>query len=329
MQGLVIQSTGSSYKVKDEKGKLHICKIKGKFRLQDLKLTNPIAVGDKVNFELGANKNDTPVIDKIFSRKNFICRQSFHKKGHNQIIASNLDLAALISIPFVKDSNLLYIDKFLVTAEFFQITPLIVFNKIDLLNEKEKIKLKNVIDNYNKIGYKTISISALKEEDIDQLKELINNKIVLFTGNSGVGKSTIINKLIPSASQKIGDLSIWNKGKHTTSSSIMFQLGNDTFLIDTPGVQSIYPKQSTITEQIDTSDPYWKKFQIDTRLLIGIDKDKLYYYFPEMMKLPKCKYYNCTHVHEPSCEILKALDKSKISQSRYNNYKKLIDEFDK
>lgn len=329
MQGIVIESTGSVYKVRDLSGGLHDCKIKGKLKLQDLKLTSPIAVGDKVDFERGTTENETPLIGKILPRKNFICRQSINKSRYNQIIASNLDLATLITTSLKKNSNLLYIDKFLVTTEFFHVKPSIVFNKIDLLNKKAKEDLNNIMNDYNKIGYTTISISALNGGGVDPLKTIVDGKTVLFTGNSGVGKSTIVNQLVPNAFQKTGGLSLLNKGKHTTSSTKMFELENNTFLIDTPGVQSLYPKKSYIDEQIDTSDPYWEKYQIDTRLLMGIEKNQLRYYFPELMNLPECKYYNCTHVHEPNCEILNALEENKISQSRYMNYKKMMLDFDK
>lgn len=304
MQGIVIESTGALYKVKAKDKKIYTCKIRGKFRLQNLKLTNPIAVGDNVEIKISEKKTETPIIIEILPRKNFISRKSPYKVRYNQIIASNLDQAILVSLPFFEESNLLYIDKFLVTIEFFKIKPLILFNKIDILNKNQKNILLDMIQKYKKIGYNALEISAITSKNLNNFKKILKNKISLLTGNSGVGKSTIINKLIPNISLKTKEVSLkTQKGKHTTTNSIMLPLDDkddNSFIIDSPGIQSLFPSD--------------------------IEKNNVYHYFPEIKALSKCKFYNCIHIHEPGCKVLEAKKKGLIENFRYQNYKKIVEE---
>ncbi len=300
MQGIIIETTGSFYKVKTKNKNIYTCIIRGKIRLQNLKLTNPIAIGDIVEFEI-KEKTKISVITNILPRKNYISRKSPYKTRYNQILAANLDLAILVTLPSFSESELLFIDKFLITTEFFNIKPLILFNKIDLLNKINLNNLSIMKKKYKKIGYNSLDISAKKEIRFEKLKTVLKGKISLLTGNSGIGKSTIINKLIPNTYLKTNEISTkTNKGKHTTTNSIMLSIDNNSFIIDTPGIRSLYPSE--------------------------IEKKNIYHYFPEIKSLANCKFYNCIHIHEPGCKVIEAKEKGFIEEFRYNNYKKIVQE---
>ncbi len=302
MKGLIIKSTGSWYIAKDKKNNIFNCRLKGKFRLDNLKLSNPVVTGDIVEFVKDKFQTNSYLINKIIKRNNYLIRKSSKKKFYGHIIASNIDQALLISTiknPFVKSG---FIDRFLLSCNAYEIPGIIIYNKNDILNELEKKKLNEVINNYKKIGFYSTSISAKFGNGIKDLKSLLKNKISLFMGNSGVGKSTLINKLCNKVNQKVSIISNkTKKGKHRTTFSEMFEINNKTKIIDSPGI---------------------KAFD-----LFNINRDEIKDYFPEFIRIKKnCKYYNCMHLKEPNCEIKNELDKS-IWKRRYKSYLSIIEDY--
>jgi ribosome biogenesis GTPase len=297
-QGLVIKSTGSSYLVRTENGTIINCKLRGKFRIQGIKATNPIAVGDIVLFT--RNQQDEGFITDIQDRKNFIYRKSVNLSKISHIIAANIDSAFLIISMVNPRTPLGFIDRFLVAAESFRINTILVFNKIDLYDSGLKQAQNQLQKIYTDIGYECISTSAVTGEGIDKLKSEMKNKVSLFSGQSGVGKSSIINRIEPDLQLKISTISDYNnKGKHTTTFAEMFELSFGGFIIDTPGI---------------------KEFG-----LIHYEKEEISHYFPEMLELlPQCKFNNCTHTHEPGCAVKQALEEGKIADSRYQNYLAIV-----
>ncbi|MCV9387723.1 ribosome small subunit-dependent GTPase A [Reichenbachiella ulvae] len=300
MQGIVSKSMGLWYQVETADGQMHNCRLKGKFKLQDKKISNPVAVGDRV--ELIEDKGDSSamIIADILPRDNYIIRVSPKKKGHSHIIASNLDQAIVVATVGTPRTSLGFIDRFLVTAEAFRIPAVILCNKIDLLSADELESLKAKMTEYEALGYRVLYISALEEKDVLSLKSELANKTSLLTGHSGVGKSTIINQLIPDAEQKTSEISDFaNKGVHTTTFAERFKLNTDSYIIDTPGIKELG--------------------------LAEIEKDELSHYFPELRELlGQCKFSNCTHTHEPGCAIEEAYQEGKISQSRYDSYLSML-----
>lgn len=301
MDGLVIKSTGSWHTVLDNSGKHVNCKIKGQFRMKGLKTTNPIAIGDKVNFILQENEN-IGVIDKIYERTNYIIRKATKLSKESHIIASNLDQAIVIATLAKPKTSTGFIDRFLVTAEAYHIPAVIIFNKIDLYDDILWQKHKEVKKLYEEIGYPCFEISVLEKINIDQIKNLLKDKISLFSGHSGVGKSALINELESTINIKTGEISDYHeKGKHTTTFAEMHELSNGGLLIDTPGI---------------------KEFG-----LINFKASEVAERFPEMRKyMLNCKFNNCTHVHEPECAVLRAFEDGKISYSRYKNYLNIIND---
>lgn len=301
MDGLVIKSTGSWHTVLDNSGKHVNCKIKGQFRMKGLKTTNPIAIGDKVNFILQENEN-IGVIDKIYERTNYIIRKATKLSKESHIIASNLDQAIVIATLAKPKTSTGFIDRFLVTAEAYHIPAVIIFNKIDLYDDILWQKHKEVKKLYEEIGYPCFEISVLEKINIDQIKNLLKDKISLFSGHSGVGKSALINELESTINIKTGEISDYHeKGKHTTTFTEMHELSNGGLLIDTPGI---------------------KEFG-----LINFKASEVAERFPEMRKyMLNCKFNNCTHVHEPECAVLRAFEDGKISYSRYKNYLNIIND---
>ncbi|MDT8309782.1 MAG: ribosome small subunit-dependent GTPase A [Bacteroidales bacterium] len=300
MKGRVIKSTGSWYEVMIDKHTIVHCRLRGKLRTKGLKATNPIAVGDFVDIELATGEDQTGVITSIYERKNYIIRRSVNLSKISHILAANIDNAVIIaSIAFPRTSTG-FIDRMLVTAEAYEIPVIIIFNKIDLLNSEALKNLQALQDVYHKIGYKTLATSATKDINIDQLIALIKDNVSLFAGHSGVGKSALINRIEPHLTLKTGTLSeIHNKGKHTTTYATMHPLTIGGYIIDTPGI---------------------KEFG-----LIDFDKNELAMFFPEMLSLvTSCRYYNCTHVHEPGCAVKNAVDKGTIALSRYQNYLNML-----
>lgn len=301
MQGVVYKSTGSWYLIKDEAGVFRQARLKGKLKIDDeISSSNPIAVGDVVVFE-EEEKDGDGVIRSIDTRKNYIIRVSPHNKNQKHIVASNLDLALLITTISHPRTSLGFIDRFLLTAEAYHIPAVIVVNKIDLLKSKHEEELQKWMSIYSEAGYQIFPIVAKAPNTIHQLQNLIKGKITLFSGHSGVGKSTLINQLIPNINLKTTEISDYSgKGQHTTTFAEMFDLPTGGSIIDTPGV---------------------KEFG-----LIHIEKSELSHYFPEMrQRLNDCKFNNCLHYNEPGCAIKTAVNEGKISEERYINYLGILD----
>lgn len=295
MDGLVIKSTGSWYDVLSEQGRRVHCRVRGKLRLSGTQTTNPVAVGDGVGIEL-ENNLDTGLITSIHPRRNYLIRKSVNLSKQAQIIAANLDQAFLVVTLAYPRTSLGFIDRFLVTAEAYDIPVMLVYNKLDLYSEEGLEILEAHQEIYRRIGYSCSSISAKTGANIDQIKVLLENRTTLITGHSGVGKSTLINTLLPGSSLKTGHISDWSdKGKHTTTFAEMFSLPFGGYLIDTPGIQE------------------WG--------IIDIDKQELGHFFPEIrQQLSGCKFHNCRHIREPGCAVLKALEHGDIAESRYESY---------
>lgn len=295
MQGLVIKSTGSWYEVITDSGETINCRIKGKFRTLDIKTTNPIAVGDKVEIEREPDQ-DTGLITTLHPRKNYIIRKSVNLSKQAQIIAANLDQAFLIVTLASPRTSLGFIDRFLVTAEAYAIPAMLIFNKLDLFSTDGLEILKEYQQIYEKAGYPCYSVSATEQTNLDQIKELLKDKVTLVSGHSGVGKSTLINALLPGFQLKTGDISDWSdKGKHTTTFAEMFELPFGGYLIDTPGIRELG--------------------------VFDIEKQELGRLFPEIRGLMEdCKFHNCRHINEPGCAVLKALENDEIETSRYDSY---------
>lgn len=298
-QGVVIKSTGSWYKVKTAAGQIVDCRVKGKFRIKDIKTTNPITVGDKVWFEM---VDETGVISRIEPRKNYIIRKSTNLSRSGHIIAANIDQALLIVTISWPETPLRFIDRFLVTAEAYRIPTKIIFNKIDLYTPEEKATMLQWKTLYEKIGYPCLEVSATEGIAITKVEALLRDKVSVVNGNSGVGKSTIINAIDPNLKLKTAQISGYHhKGKHTTTFSEMFDLQTGGSIIDTPGIKSFG--------------------------LIDMQVEEIAHYFPEMFeRLEHCRFNNCTHTHEPGCAVIQALAKGEIAQSRYESYLSLLDD---
>jgi len=295
LKGTVIKSTGSWYRVKTELGEYVDCKIKGQFRIKGLRTTNPVAIGDEIEFAYQENEN-IGVISKIYDRTNYIVRKATNLSKQSHIIASNIDQAFLIVTLIEPRTSTGFMDRFLVTAEAYHIPTIIIFNKIDLYNEEVQ-KLHNEIkQTYETATYKCLEVSAETGENLDLLISQMKGKTTLLSGHSGVGKSRIINNLQPNLDLRIGEISAYHKkGTHTTTFAEMYEMDFGGFIIDTPGI---------------------KEFG-----LIDFNKEEIAERFPEMRELmPNCKYNNCTHIHEPDCAVLKALSKGNLSKTRYENY---------
>ncbi|WP_440880164.1 ribosome small subunit-dependent GTPase A [Tenacibaculum sp. C7A-26P2] len=301
MTGIVYKSTGSWYLVKSEKN-LYRCRIKGKFRIKGIKSTNPIAVGDKVEFKLEIKTDEeTGVITKIIDRKNYIIRKSVNLSKQTHIIAANIDQVFLIITINNPPTLTTFIDRFLITAEAYSINVILIFNKIDTFEIDEKAEVLYLKDIYETIGYQCIEVSAIKQTNIDLIKELMKNKVSMFAGHSGVGKTTLVNAIEPLLQLKTKEISEQHKqGQHTTTFAEMFELGFGAKIIDTPGI---------------------KGFGV-----VDMEKDELGDYFPEFFKLKEnCKFNNCIHLNEPKCAVKKALEDEKISWSRYKSYLQIIE----
>lgn len=304
MEGLVLKSTGSWYEVKADDGVLYTCRTRGKLRLKGFKTTNPLAVGDKVAFDIEDGDATQGVITEILPRTNYIIRKSIKKTGHGHIIAANIDQALLVATMVFPRTSTGFIDRFLVSAESFRIPQIIVFNKQDLLGEKDLKLQEEIIAMYNEIGIKCLKISAKDEQGVDEVIETLSGKKTLIAGHSGVGKSTLLNLLSPNITQSVQAVSDYAaKGVHTTTFAEMFDLENDTYVIDTPGI---------------------KEFG-----LIDIEEEELSDYFPEMREIQAdCKFYNCKHTHEPKCAVKLAVDEGKIDERRYLSYLSMLDDHD-
>lgn len=304
MEGRVIKSTGSWYIVQDTEGNTFSCRLRGKFKLKAFKATNPIAVGDLVEFSIEDGAEGTGIISKILKRENYIIRKAAHKTGQSHIIASNIDQAILIATLLYPKTSLGFIDRFLVSAEAFRIPAIIAFNKSDIYNEEALAIYEELAALYNEVGYQTFLMSATEEQGLEEIKQLLKDRTTLLTGHSGVGKSTLINKLIPTASQKVAAISDFaQKGTHTTTFAEIFAVNPTTFIIDTPGIKE------------------WG--------LVDIEDQELSHFFPELRALlGQCRFYNCTHTHEPGCAIIEAFNKGTVAESRYQSYLSMLDNVD-
>ena len=302
MTGTVYKSTGSWYFVKSEVGELYQCRIKGKFRIKGIKSTNPIAVGDSVEFDV-ENKGgeEIGVITLIHERTNYIVRKSVNLSKQTQIIASNIDLAFLLITINNPPTLTTFIDRFLVTAQAYSIQVILVFNKIDSYKAEEKNEILYLKDIYEAIGYTCVEVSALKNINLNIVKNLMKGKTSLFSGHSGVGKTTLLNSLEPGLNLKTKQISDQHQqGQHTTTFAEMFDLSFNARIIDTPGI---------------------KGFGV-----VAIEKEELGDYFPEFFALRSgCKFHNCIHVNEPQCAVKDALEEGKVSWSRYKSYLQILE----
>ena len=300
MNGLVIKNTGSWYQVKTDDGQFIECKIKGNFRLKGIRSTNPIAVGDRVKIEI--NKEGTAFIYEIEERRNYIIRRSSNLSKESHILAANIDQALLIVTVNYPQTNTTFIDRFLASAEAYRIPVNIVINKTDCYEEGDKEYADALCFLYKTIGYNCYQVSAKTGEGMDKIKNIIENKVTLFSGNSGVGKSTLINYLMPGLHLKTGTISASHKkGMHTTTFSEMFELPQGGYIIDTPGIKGFGT--------------------------IDFDPKEVAHYFPELFRIShNCRFNNCTHRHEPGCAVLKALENHEIIESRYNSYLSIIED---
>ena len=295
MEGLITKSTGSWYQVQTPGGQIYSCRIKGIFRTRGITTTNPIAVGDKVDFELEPEQN-TGVITKLQPRKNYIIRKSINLSKQAQILAANLDQAFLIVTLASPRTSLGFIDRFLVTAEAYDIPSSLIFNKLDLFSDEGLEILADYKAIYENIGYPCYEVSALQGTNIEQIQDLLKDKVTLFSGHSGVGKSSLINALLPELRLRTTEISEWHdKGMHTTTFAEMFELPQGGFIIDTPGIRELG--------------------------VIDIEKQELSHFFPEMRaRLNQCRYNSCRHINEPGCAVLKAVEDGEIELSRYESY---------
>jgi ribosome biogenesis GTPase len=295
MQGLVIKSTGSWYNVFGADGNNYDCRIKGKFRIQGIQTTNPIAVGDIVEFEMEPN-SDNGVIYKLHERKNYIIRKSINLSKQAQIIAANMDQAFLVVTLASPRTSLGFIDRFLATAEAYSIPAVLIFNKLDLFHQEGLAILDEYKSIYEKLDYPCYSVSALAGTNIPMIESLLKDKTTLFSGHSGVGKSSLINALLPGRSIKTGDISeASDKGQHTTTFAEMHTLPFGGYLIDTPGIRELG--------------------------IFDIRPEELGHYFREMRALMnECRFNNCRHVNEPGCAVVKAVEEGDIEISRYESY---------
>ncbi len=302
MHGLIIKNTGSWYTVKTDDGRIVESKVKGNFRLKGIRSTSPVAVGDYVDIIM--NPEGTALISAIDDRKNYIIRKASNLSKQSQIIAANLDQALLIITIKQPETSTTFIDRFLAGAEAYRVPVVLVFNKTDLLGDDERHYQQQMVELYETIGYPCIEISAETGMGIDQLQTLLKQKVTLVSGNSGVGKSTLINAIIPHADQRTAEISnAHGTGMHTTTFSEMIELAEGGYLIDTPGIKGF-----------GTFD---------------IEREELTSYFKEIFEFSKdCKFNNCTHTHEPGCAVLQAVENHYISVSRYQSYLNMLEDKD-
>ncbi len=302
MTGLVYKSTGSWYTVKSEQGDFIECRMKGKFRIKGIKSTNPIAVGDIVDYELEETSDIvTGTINNIHDRKNYIVRKSVNLSHQMHIIASNIDRVFLLVTINNPPTTFNFIDRFLVTAEAYGIVAILVFNKIDTLDDAtldEQLYMQHVYEN---IGYKCLRVSSTEKKGVEALQEMMLGKVSMFSGHSGVGKSTLVNAMEPSLHLKTKTISEASKqGQHTTTFAEMYDLSFGARIIDTPGIKGFG--------------------------MVDMEKEEIGGYFPEFFKLKdQCKFNNCLHKEEPHCAIKAALENDEIAWSRYNSYLKILE----
>ncbi|MCF0058415.1 ribosome small subunit-dependent GTPase A [Dyadobacter sp. CY356] len=300
-KGLVIRSTGSWYEVRDDRdGHIWQCRLKGKFKTMGLKVTNPIAVGDFVRFEIEDENENSGIIYEILPRVNYVVRASVHKTAHAHLIAANVDQAILIATLVFPRTSLGFMDRFLVAIESFRIPGVIIFNKQDLLNDEIKEFQTELMDLYTSLGYTCLATTAVTGEGLEDFSQLLRGKVSLLSGHSGVGKSTLVNTIAPTLDIKTQEVSTFaNKGVHTTTFAEMFELEPGTFIIDSPGIKELG--------------------------LADMKPEEISHYFPEMRtRLNECRFNNCQHINEPGCAIKDAVSGGEIAFSRYESYLSMV-----
>lgn len=305
MKGVVYKSTGSWYRVKAEDGVFYSCRIQGRFRMKGIKSTNPVSVGDYVFFEKDSEgDHHTGIIKNIEPRKNYIIRRSVNLSKQTHIIAANIDRVFLMITLKNPETSTVFIDRFLVTAEAYHIEPILLFHKFDQYTDEERDELRYTASIYQDIGYTCIGTSVRPNRNIDKVNDLMTGKTSLFSGHSGVGKSTLINQLAPHLDLKTTSISTQHAvGKHTTTFAEMFDIDNNTRLIDTPGIKGFG--------------------------LVEMEDEEVGNYFPEFFAVKEnCKFNNCIHIKEPGCAVKRALEANKLSWSRYHSYLQIIENED-
>ena len=300
-KGLVIKSTGSRSRVLIGEGQIIECTIKGKFRVKELRTTNPVAVGDNVLFEFEKNSN-TGVITEVLDRKNYILRKSSNLSKQSQIIAANIDQVFLMITIIFPETQVEFIDRFLMTAEAYRIPAGLIVNKTDLYGEEEQEKMHNLISMYSKIGYECFMLSVWNNSGVDTLREKMKNKLSLISGNSGVGKSTLLNSLNPSLNLKTEEISAYHKqGKHVTTYPEMHPMPFGGYVIDTPGIRGFG--------------------------MVDMERNEIYHFFPEIFRISKdCRFYNCLHLDEPGCAVRSAVENGQINSLRYRSYLNILED---
>jgi ribosome biogenesis GTPase len=304
MKGLVYKSTGSWYILRDPSGRSWNARTKGVLKLEDITSTNPVAVGDWVDFEIESDAQNTALIDQILPRHNYINRQSPRHKHQHHIVAANLDQTVLVVTIREPRTSQGFIDRFLVAAEMYHVKPVLVFNKSDLYRAKELQLFEALRDMYQPLGYPVLLVSAEKQEGLAELNTVLKDKTTLLSGHSGVGKSSLLNVLFPGMNRKTQDVSGWSgKGQHTTTFAEMFDLPQGGKIIDTPGM---------------------REFGI-----VDLSKQELSHYFPEMKnRIQNCQFNNCLHSNEPGCAIKDAVNQGLIHEDRYVSYRTILDSFE-
>lgn len=307
MHGLVIRNTGYSYTVKSDAGDVFECKVKGNFRIRGIRTTNPVAIGDRVTFTPQEVSGDIEqahqgLITELDDRKNYIIRKSTNLSKQSHIIAANIDRCFLIVTIKQPETPLQFIDRFLASAEAYNVPVTLVFNKIDLVTDEWKDYLDGVVNLYETIGYECRKISAKTGEGVEELHNELNGSTTLLSGNSGVGKSTLINMLYPHLSLKTSEISdAYETGKHTTTFSEMYEVGNNGYIIDTPGIKGFGT--------------------------FNMKREEVGHYFKEIFRYSAdCRFNNCTHTHEPHCAVREAVERHDISESRYNSYLSMLED---
>ena len=302
MQGTVIKSSGSVYGVRATDGTLVDCRVKGNFRLKGIRSTNPVAVGDHVLFDV--REDGTAYIVEILERRNYIVRKASNLSKQSHILAANLDLCFLVVTVSHPVTATTFIDRFLAAAEAYRVPVVLVFNKTDIYSDAEREELEYLTALYGSIGYKCLHTSAVLNSGIDALKEMMRGKVSLLAGNSGVGKSSLVNAIAPEIAARVGEISkTHDTGMHTTTYTEMFEFMPDSYIVDTPGVKGF----GTFDMEIE----------------------EISHYFVEFFKLSKdCRYGNCTHTHEPGCAVLEALEAGRLAPSRYQSYLSMLEDKD-
>lgn len=303
MTGLIIKNTGSWYVVRTDDGQLFDCKVKGNFRLKGIRSTNPVAVGDRVSISVQPD-GVTALIESIEDRRNYIIRKASNLSKQSHIIAANVDVALLVVTVAHPVTSTTFIDRFLASAEAYRIPVVLLFNKIDLLDEDDRRYMEAVIYLYDSLGYPCVRLSALNGDGVAEVAEMLKDKVALLSGNSGVGKSTLLNLLVPDAKAKTSEISAaHDSGQHTTTFSQLFDLPQGGAIIDTPGIKGF-----------GTFD---------------MERTEVGHYFKEIFQIgSECRFGDCTHTHEPGCAVLQALEEQRIAQSRYQSYLSMLDDKD-